>query len=763
MRNTCCVSKVRFSLCTASVLALGLGSACHSSLRVGRTHVDASADGKRDADLADGLVDIPGNGGNDAAPDGGTDARDDGRSDSALTDGSDLRDVGKTSVLNLVAGVSGGPGDLDGIGATARFRSPSGVTSDGVGNLFVTDSGNSVVRRIDIATGTVTTLAGSPRSTGRTDGTGTAARFESPRGVASDGLGNLFVVDWWNSSIRKVVVATSEVTTLAGGTYGNADGTGAAAQFALPDGVASDGAGSLFVADGANHAIRKVDVATGVVTTLAGSQLRYSGSTDGTGAAAQFNDPAGVAFAGTGDLFVADSGNHTIRKVDVATGAVTTVAGSPGTSGSTDGTGTAARFYAPIGIASDGAGNLFVVDSGNNVIRRVVIATWAVTTLAGSPSLCGTTDGTRDAARFCSPLYAAIDGAGNLFVTDTYGPTIRKVNIASGNVSTLAGSPTADGSADGPGSSARFSSPKNMASDGSGNLFVADSGNHTIRRVDLASGAVTTLAGSSGVRGSTDGTGTAARFNTPSGLVIDKEGNLFVSDHQSNIIRKVVVATGAVTTLAGSSLGSTDGIGSAAQFTWPDGMAIDDSGNLFVGDMMDATIRKVDIATATVTTLVGLAGHPGSSDGTGSAARFGSSEKGLACDGAGNLFVADSSNSTIRKIVIATGVVTTFAGIAGKSGNTDGTGSAALFGAPVALVNDGAGNLFVTDRGNHTIRKLVIATQEVTTVVGTPESVGVILGPLPASLSCPWGLALGPSGELLISDECEHSILAAWF
>jgi hypothetical protein len=301
-----------------------------------------------------------------------------------------------------------------------------------------------------------------------------------------------------------------------------------------------------------------------------------------------------------------------------------------------------------------------------------------------------------------------------------------------------------------------------VASDGSGHLFVADSGNFTIRKIDLASGAVTTIAGSPGSSGTTDGTGNAARFLTPLGLALDQEGNLFVAD--ANTIRRVVVATGAVTTIAGSpeTWGSTDGTGSAARFSGPAGMAVDGSGNLFVADTNNHTIRKVVIATASVTTLAGSARNNGNADGTGAAARFWG-PWGVASDGSGNLFVVDSANSTIRKVVIATGAVTTLAGSAGNLGSTDGMGSAARFNLPRGVASDRAGNLFVADYYSYAIRKIVIATQEVTTVVGSPRRMGVLPGSLPAGLSCPAELTIVPSGELLIADECENAILAAWF
>jgi sugar lactone lactonase YvrE len=720
---------------------------------------DARPDARRDGavlEVADAGRDTP----PDAALDGAVEVRSDIRSEAGRPDTGNTADSG--GWLKLVAGGMGGSGSVDGIGPAARFLSPRGMATDKAGNLFVADSRSHTLRKVVIATGEVTTLAGSPGQLGSSDGIGGAARFAYPDGVVSDRAGNLFVTDSGNYTIRKVVVATGEVTTLAGspGQTGSRDGTGAAARFDSLHGIASDGAGSLFATD--MHAIRKVVLATGEVTTLAGS--REPGSSDGTGAAARFLFPFDVASAGTGLLFVADQLNHTIRKVVLATGEVTTVAGSPGQSGSSDGTGAAARFHFPRGIASDEADNLFVADDYNHTIRKVVLATGEVTTVAGSPGQAGSSDGIRATARFSLPLEVASDGAGHLFVTEGDGCRIRKVVIATGEVTTLAGSSAEGGSSDGTGATAQFYNPSAVASDGAGSLFVVDTGNHTLRKVVLATGEATTFAGSPGEGGNSDGTRAAARFYSPNGVASDGAGSLFVADSRNHTIRKLVIATGEVATLAGSpgAEESSDGIGAAAAFRFPYGVAVDGTGNLFVADSHNHTIRKVVIATGEVTTLAGSPRLQGSSDGTGTAARF-AYPSDVASDRAGNLFVADEQNHTIRKIVMATGAVTTLAGSPGIPGSANGVESAARFNGPKGVVSDGGDSLFVADTGNHTIRRIAVRTGAVTTVVGSPERAGVVLGPLPAGLNAPRGLALGQTGELVISDVEENSILVARF
>jgi len=307
-------------------------------------------------------------------------------------------------------------GYADGTGAAAQFNAPRGVAVDASGNVYVGDAWNFLIRKVS-PTGVVTTLAGS--TMGYADGTGAAAQFNVPRGVAVDASGNVYVADEWDHLIRKVS-PTGVVTTLAGSTIGYADGTGAAAQFKFPAGVAVDASGNVYVADTGNALIRKVSP-TGVVTTLAGSTMGYA---DGTGAAAQFRVPEGVAVDASGNVYVADTGNALIRKVS-PTGVVTTLAGS--TMGYADGTGAAAKFNVPRGVAVDASGNVYVADSQNHLIRKVS-PTGVVTTLAGSKK--GFADGTGAAAQFIVPEGVAVDASGNVYVADTYGRRIRKITVS---------------------------------------------------------------------------------------------------------------------------------------------------------------------------------------------------------------------------------------------------------------------------------------------------------------------------------------------
>ena len=648
------------------------------------------------------------------------------------------------------AGLPGGPGNVDATGTASRFNHPNGAAVDASGNVYVADSTNHTIRKITTA-GVVSTFAGSPGLGGSTDGTGSAARFNSPYSLAVDSAGNVFVADTANNTIRTITPA-GVVSTLAGsaGLSGSTDGTGSAARFNTPYGIAVDSSGNAYVTDTTNSTIRKITPA-GVVSTLAGS-AGVNGSTDGTGGGARFFYPVGLGVDSGFNVYVADDRNRTIRKITAA-GIVTTLAGNPGVQGTADGAGSAAEFHSPKGLSLDSAGNIYVADNGSHTIRKVTSA-GVVSTLAGSAGLSGSSDGTGSAARFFSPSGVAVEAGGSVYVADTSNNTIRKISPAAA-VSTFAGSAPNIGTTDGTGSAARFNHPQGVAVDPSGNTYVADESSHTIRKISTA-GVVSTLAGNVGLNGNGDGTGGAVRFNFPQAVAVDFAGTVYVADRSNCTIRKITPA-GVVSTLAGSATlaGSTDGTGSAARFSFPQGVAVDSAGIVYVADSGNHAIRKIT-AAGVVSTLAGSAGSSGSADGTGSAARF-TLPQGVAVDSASTVYVADSGNNTIRKIT-PVGAVTTLAGSAGSIGSADGAGNVARFNVPRGLTADGSGNLFVTDTNNQTIR-MVKPNGDVTTIGGTVGVSGGASGAGSAALfAFPVGIAVSSTGMLLIGDGINNRI-----
>lgn len=611
--------------------------------------------------------------------------------------------------VTTVAGVPGVAGISDGTGPGARFNLAYGVAAAADGTLYVADTENHLVRRVS-PSGQVITLAGTAGQPGSTDGSAANARFKSPAGVALDEAGGvLYVADTLNHTIRRITLANGQVATLAGAPSAAGavvDGSGPAARFHTPIALAfNSAAGELYVADSLAHTLRRITVLGGQVTTLAGA-AGQAGSADGSAPLARFDEPKGLAFdPGGGWLYVADSNGCRVRRVRISDGFVVTLAGAHREAASVDGTGAAARFSQPVGLAFSSTGRrLYVADALGAQLRALDVDTLDVTTLAGPPPSRGATNGTPSAARFSRPQHVARDSAGNLYVADTGNHTLRKITPA-GVVTTLAGSPGVSDTVDGTGPAARFNQPAGVAVLPNGSLiYVSELGGHVIRRV-TAAGVVTTLAGLPYVPGDTNGTGTAARFQEPAGLAVDSTGNVFVADFGNHLIRRVTPA-GVVSTFAGSSglTGSTNGVGPAARFWGPYGLAIDTTNQVFVADFYNQTIRRIT-TSGSVSTFAGAAGQVGAIDSSGSSARF-FYPAALAVDAAGSIYVADYANHLVRRISSA-GVVRTLAGSPGAAGAgaVDGLANAARFRNPRGIAVEPSGaRVYLADTENNAVR-----------------------------------------------------------
>lgn len=685
----------------------------------------------------------------------------------------------------------------DGIGTAASFNAPHGIVADSYGNLYIADTNNHRIRRIT-SDGIVTTLAGQATA-GFADGTGSSAQFNFPYQISIDVLGNLYVADQTNNRIRKIQTSTGLVTTFAGnGTAGFVNATALNAQFRTPQGITVDKFRRAYVGDTGNHSIRKIEdvytLPTNVVTTLAGSGT--AGFTDLPGISASFRNPNGVAVDSQGNVYVADGDNHRIRRI-TSDGTVTTLAGND-LAGASDGTGANASFNTPQGVAVDSSGNVYVADFLTHRIRK--ITNGVVSTIAGNGSTLFT-NGTGTNATFNCPVGIAVDSVGTLYVTELVGNRVRKiingvvstlaaslsqphgiaVDLAGivyvaeqgthsirkitpdGTVTTLAGSPGTAAFADGNGTNTRFSTPKGIAVDSSGILYVGDSFNHRIRRI-ATDGTVTTLAGSGSGQGTStgafaDGVGTNTNFNSPQGIAVDSQGTVYVGDTTNQRIRKIgsglvvqiPLNMGVVRTFAGGATANyLDATGTNALFNFPRGVAVDFQGNVFVADLLNQRIRRIT-RLGVVTTVAGN-GTAAFADGNGTNARF-SAPFGIAVNSIGHVFVAELGNHRIRRIINTT--VTTLAG--NGAAFADGVGTNARFNNPHAPAVDSQGNVYVADQGNFRIRK-ISSTGVVTTFAGSATSGSTDGTGAGATFSSPQGIAVDSAGFVYVADYGAHRI-----
>ena len=493
----------------------------------------------------------------------------------------------------------------------ARLDFPAAVALDGAGNLYIADDSNHRIRRVD-TTGTITTFAGTGDGGYSGDnGPAVQAQLAFPSGVAVDAAGNLYIADTDSNTIRRVDAAGA-ITTFAGtgeggsstGGFSGDGGPAVAARISGPTGVAVDGAGNLYIADRANHRIRRVD-ASGTITTIAGIGEFRSDGDNAPAVHAELARPFGVAADGTGNLYIADSNHHRVRRVDAA-GTITTIAGSgrQGYSGD-DGPAIHAKLSGPTGVAVDSAGNLYIADRLNERIRRVDAA-GTITTIAGTGDTGYSGDnGPAIRARLDLPFRVAVDGAGNLYIADRNNHRIRRVDAA-GTITTIAGTGDPGFSGDGgPAARAQLDLPYGVAADGAGNLYIADSNHHRVRRVDAA-GTITTVAGR-GERGYSGDGGPAVRgqLNLPFAVAADGAGNLYVADSGNHRIRQVD-ATGTITTIAGTGEPGFSGDGGpagVAQVSTPAGVAVGSAGNLYVADHRNDRIRVLTRSSPVPTTL----------------------------------------------------------------------------------------------------------------------------------------------------------------
>jgi hypothetical protein len=630
------------------------------------------------------------------------------------------------------------------------------------------------------------------------------ASFGYPESMAFDSSGNAYIANSYLYANQIIEVSsTGIVTVVAGnGTLGGYSGDGGPATSAAlnqPEGVFVDGHGNIFIADTENSVIREVAASTGNIQTVVGINYDASGGSGcqsggdgGPALSAHLCLPYSVFVDGSGNIFIADFGNSTIREVVASTGNIQTVAGTPGTPGYTDNVlATAAELDLPGGVFVDGAGNIIIADTFNSVIRAVNPGTQPVTiagvsipagfieTVAGSQydsfegSSCQTTgdNGPALSAFLCLPFGVFVDGSEDIFVADYANFAIREV-VPAGTISTVAGTLGTDcetyattGCGDGAAAtSAQLNYPSGVTVN-SGNIFIADTEDFVVREV--TGGNIQRYAGNATQAYSGDGgSPTSAELNNPGAVFVDLSGNVFIADTSNSVIREILASTGDITTVAGNGVAgySGDGVAPATtELNYPAGVFVDAQGDIFIADTANSAIREVVAATGLIQTVAGTPGTAGySGDGSAATSALLANPNAVLVDSSGNIYIADAGNSAIREMVASTGNIQTVAGTpptacaSPSEGCGDGSAAtSAYLNFPAGIFRDAAGDIFIADTFDNAIREVSASTGTIQTVagtIGTPGFSGDGGVATNALLNSPYGVFIDASNDILIAD-----------
>lgn len=688
-----------------------------------------------------------------------------------------------TGIISVVAGsgAQGYAGDgVTGGAGNASLYHPFAVAVDTTGNVYIADEYNCVVRKVD-TTNTITTIAGTPGQCGYfgDGGKGTSAQLYDPTGVGLDANGNLFIGDTNNCVVRRLILSTDIISTYAGNHtcgYSGDGGAATSAELSTVAGVAADSTGNVFIADYGNCVIREVAKATQKINTVAGNHTCGYNGDGGPATSAEMNQVFGIAVNGS-TITISDYYNQRIRQFTVG-GNITTVAGNGTACSGTCGAGgpaTSAELYYPVGVASTSAGTISISDNDNYVVESFTVG-GNINVIAGnySPTVETLITGAPATGVVLNyPYEIADDSSGNVYIADSHNFMVREDVKSSGLVNFFAGNGTYGYSGDGgPATSAELTYAYGVAKDSVGNVYIADTSNCLIRKVNTA-GIISTFAGL--VIGGTSprcgytgdgGAATSAELNQPYNVAVDSKNNVYIADYSNYVVRKVTAATGIISTIAGiGGIGGYSGDGgpaTSALLNSPISLAVDAAGNVFVGDYNNCRVREINAATGIINTVAGNGNCNYTGDGL--AIDVGVSyPQGLAVDVNDNLFIGDYYNRV--RWVNPNGILTTIGG--NGTGGYSGDGGSALsaeFYEPTGVALDSAGDVLVSDYNNFRVRSIsafpAVANNPASaafglTAVGTtspPQAVTVsAFGPVQIS-------NISTSSSFLEADNCPTSL-----
>jgi uncharacterized protein (TIGR03437 family) len=633
------------------------------------------------------------------------------------------------------------------------------VAVDPSGNVLIADVDNFMVFRLT-TDGIIHILAGNGiRGLSGDGGPALQASLRLARGMVHDRDGNLYIAFSDDHRVRKIA-PDGTITAVAGGSAGFSGDGGPAlqAQLNAPDGLAIDGGGNLYIADTKNHRIRKVSP-SGIITTVAGNGVPGFAGDNGAALNASLNSPAGLAVDAAGNLFIADAFNNRVRKLS-PDGKITTLAGD-GTQGFHGDGGPAvnAALYQPTGVALDPDGQLYVADAGNHRIR-IVTSNGIIRTVAGTGEFAfGGDGGPAVAAKLNFPTGVVLDKSGNLYIADYTNARVRRINPA-GTITTVAGSGTFRLSPDGlQAQSTVLHLPTGIVLDSTGSLYIAENQRARVRKVS-PKGIVSTVAGNGqqGFSGE-NVSATLPALQSPSRLAMDSAGNLYISDNAIHRIRRVTPG-GLISTVAGSGnigFAGDGGPATSAYLNQPEGVAVDSAGNIYIADLLNHRVRKVD-STGVISTFAGNGVQGFSGDNGPATSASLNSPTGLAVDGAGNVWIAERYNHRIRKVTA--GIITTVAGNGTAASTGDGGPAVqASLNQPAGVAVDSGGNIYIAELFGSRIRR-VTPSGIITTIAGT--GVADFLGDggpaTNAALNIPSDVKLDPSGNVYVADAFNNRV-----